>query len=712
MGRPLTENDYREVQQFLEKEKTYFKTHNLFFPIAGDFYYASSDYPAIQALVEHFKSNENFEFKFSTLSQYSDNVLSEIDKNALPKQYGDFFPYIDSDPYSWTGFYTSKAMFKKLVRGTTKYLQAMRIFAAKISFFLGEDERFDLISNKLDALQQVCSVLQHHDAITGTMNQMVKFDYDRMITKAVSELESALLPSFKAYLKGVLQEELIDNKFQFQFFNLFIEDTGELTLENVNDTLNTNSSYTVAAFNPGREKKFLLKLQLPKSNHLQISILSSDQQVIKPDVLCITTQKKEKECWIYFTDTIQDFGLKLYKVQFEMEELQLITPTTLQVNQALNINKNAHIQIKENLETILSNHWPSESEHETQAETCQTRTVQIKYAYYQSKDQQPNPSGAYIFTPKKNTNLTALPAPTAINAFVGEHVTILQFVRDSLDSFIIFDSLNYELPGFEIQTKIYGVPFHERGREFVIQVIDNEIKNEGAFYVDQNGYYMAKRVYGKKDYYVPNNNNDIQKNYYPMTAASYVKNADRRLTILTDRPQGVSSTMDGEIQIMLHRTALADDNKGVDEELYELSQTTRQPINVTTTHYVLFTNAEDSDSFARKLQVKQDQALQYWIFQSEKTFFDFNPQLNEPQLSALDANVKISMLIPSLTEVYVTLQNLNEKSHELNLCDSKSSQSVLFNRISPGSNVKILSVQEKTWNTLVVKESNVVCGTP
>lgn len=61
-------------------------------------------------------------------------------------------------------------------------------------------------------------------------------------------------------------------------------------------------------------------------------------------------------------------------------------------------------------------------------------------------------------------------------------------------------------------------------------------------------------------------------NYYPINSLIRIQDnsTNKNLTILTDRSQGGTVMINGEIQIMIHRRMLRDDGRGVGEPLNEL----------------------------------------------------------------------------------------------------------------------------------------------
>ncbi|KAL5681113.1 hypothetical protein ACJX0J_007498, partial [Zea mays] len=62
----------------------------------------------------------------------------------------------------------------------------------------------------------------------------------------------------------------------------------------------------------------------------------------------------------------------------------------------------------------------------------------------------------------------------------------------------------------------------------------------------------------------------VAGNYYPVNLGVYVADGKYELSVLVDRAVGASSIQDGQLEIMLHRRVIRDDDKGVDEPLGEV----------------------------------------------------------------------------------------------------------------------------------------------
>jgi lysosomal alpha-mannosidase len=117
-----------------------------------------------------------------------------------------------------------------------------------------------------------------------------------------------------------------------------------------------------------------------------------------------------------------------------------------------------------------------------------------------------------------------------------------------------------------------SVQLHDEAQ--VITRFNTDISNDGIFYTDGNGYQMIQRTHlpkGRPD--DADNGASIAGNFYPMTSKAYIRNEKfpLQLTLMTSRPHGVSSQSKGSIEMMLHRSLLNDDHRGIGESLTDKS---------------------------------------------------------------------------------------------------------------------------------------------
>ena len=71
----------------------------------------------------------------------------------------------------------------------------------------------------------------------------------------------------------------------------------------------------------------------------------------------------------------------------------------------------------------------------------------------------------------------------------------------------------------------------------------------------------------------------IQANFYPLPSMGYIQDSDSRLSLISGQPLGGTSASSGQIEIMLDRRLMQDDNRGLFQGV--------QDNKVTPHHFVL-----------------------------------------------------------------------------------------------------------------------------
>lgn len=214
------------------------------------------------------------------------------------------------------------------------------------------------------------------------------------------------------------------------------------------------------------------------------------------------------------------------------------------------------------------------------------------YYYPGSKGRNTRPedraSGAYIFRPNA-TN------PTKLNVMKTEVVNgdVVKEFRVNLNpngylSTKIYDNLNF----IENEFVVGPIPIEDHiGKEYIVKY-ETDILNHGQFYTDSNGRQMLKRQLNKRPQWNVTLAEPIAGNYYPVTNEIYIKHDDMKVTVLTDRSEGGTSLIEGEIELMLHRRLLYDDAFGVGEALNETAN--GRGLVVRGKHRILITNSSEN----------------------------------------------------------------------------------------------------------------------
>lgn len=203
-----------------------------------------------------------------------------------------------------------------------------------------------------------------------------------------------------------------------------------------------------------------------------------------------------------------------------------------------------------------------------------TSTVGYYQAYQDKKDQR---SGAYIFRPdskivhpiSKADDVTLLDlhvssrsgSATRVAFRIGGWVSVEYRVNDG-DEFV------------EIEWTVGSIPIEDDiGKEVILRFdTQSNIQSAKTLYTDSNAMEFVSRVRNHRDTWNLTLHDDqefVAANYFPITVGAYIKDDKHQLNVVTDRAQGAASLEDGQIEVMVHRRLLADDGKGVGENLNE-----------------------------------------------------------------------------------------------------------------------------------------------
>uniref|UniRef100_A0A2D4LTR4 Glycosyl hydrolase family 38 C-terminal domain-containing protein n=1 Tax=Micrurus spixii TaxID=129469 RepID=A0A2D4LTR4_9SAUR len=85
--------------------------------------------------------------------------------------------------------------------------------------------------------------------------------------------------------------------------------------------------------------------------------------------------------------------------------------------------------------------------------------------------------------------------------------------------------------------------------------ISSDIESHNKFYTDLNGYQIQPRQTMSK---LP-----LQANFYPMTTMAYIQDSKIRLTLHSAQSLGVASLKSGQLEVIMDRRLMQDDNRGL-----------------------------------------------------------------------------------------------------------------------------------------------------
>lgn len=201
--------------------------------------------------------------------------------------------------------------------------------------------------------------------------------------------------------------------------------------------------------------------------------------------------------------------------------------------------------------------------------------------------------------------------PVAVSITAGKYVQSAQlFYRDRYAQTVRLYRDGSGSPAQQADLRYaelrYDVGPLDRGRELVARFTTDlrtaASPDAARWSTSANGLDMLERRYD------PLQSDRIAGNYYPTAGAAYLRDtgADVRLSLLAAQSHGCGATRSGELELMLHRRCLRDDQFGVNEVLNETS--TIQPQIWLT----LETNAA-SARLQRRLSLLQGDPLSAWF---------------------------------------------------------------------------------------------------
>ncbi|CAG9856046.1 unnamed protein product [Phyllotreta striolata] len=579
----------------LEDFEPHLTTNNILIPMGGDFNYESAEeqYLNIDRLLKLFANDGKYNVFYSTPSCYLKSV-----NNASPKlsvKTDDILPYADNEHAYWSGYFTSRPTIKRFERTANKILQANKQLRSVFKI-LSSNTTADTDPH-LDTLRDSVAVMQHHDAITGTESQAVTYNYVDMMNAGIRSAEESI---------GLIIGTLL-SKSQEKFDQLAF---ASCLLSNISICENSSKDrFLVAVYNP-LSKAVSHPVALPVQNASYSVIGDDGEEIAAVDVLDAISdfgyvdsndgEVSPKEL-VFAAEDVPPMGLKLYYVTKKGGNNQTQPPEEFE-----------EIAVDEDLVfgTKDLNFVLDAKTNRLKSATMNGLTLNITqdFYYYPAAVGVINfvASGAYLFRPESSTknakNITddnpVLERQYRGNFVEEAHIRINDWVKQIIrvykgsgNNFIEFDWLvgPIEVPDSYLT-----------GKEIINRFTVSGLNNSGVFYTDSNGREtMRRRRNERVDYEYDPTVEPISSNYYPVTARIALRDEEKQLevAVFNDRSQGGSSLHDGELELMVHRRLLVDDNRGVSEALDEYEF--RQPLVVRGKHYLMFgSTKEKNNSFA------------------------------------------------------------------------------------------------------------------
>ena len=635
--------------QLMLEESIGYKHNNLMLYFGDDFTFQKADinYKNIEMIMNYVNNNMKGKMKmiYSTPSQYFDYVKKSNVKFEVYKNH-DFFPYSDNDHSFWTGYFSSREYLKGLIKQLGLYTNTANLLLFEI--FCNKELSKNNKSKLEKAIEYVynsrekLALLQHHDAITGTSVEKTSEDFEKIAKDGINKL-----------------------KHEINFFIYILSNFYQLEINN--NITYTSCGYEEKLFIKGKENgnKFLIVNPGLNENHFfnyRLDIFEENQNI------SYVFKIKQEDSIIYgnsisFNDIT--IGLKYSSLQFiyRLNRKSLIIPTIItRTNEVINkiyfsdLKENSILKIKNgtllfDCKSLIFNNTKSKVE------------FSLSHGYYTSytglnsniRPKKSNPDGAYVFAPCENELQRNLIDKT--RSFYQQNYYFTSIILRYKTSYLIIIIQNDNL---NIYTESIFDPTNnakpEKGYNYIL-VLDSNINNinkqynKPQIYTDSQGINMMQRIKDTHPTFNYTVTEKISSNFYPITYLVSLRDVDNRknkISIYSDRAEGVGVIEKGQIQIICHRYSISDDWKGIFEALFEISSMKRY---FSVRHFISF---DDKNNYHYFNNVPI-------ITNANINFINFNNKTiisNVTKFFEGVDNIDIEFKVKNYREIFVQFENL------------------------------------------------------
>ncbi|XP_017876463.1 lysosomal alpha-mannosidase isoform X1 [Ceratina calcarata] len=574
---------------YANRQAASYKTNNVIFTMGEDFNYQQAEFwfSNLDKLIRYVKELNGTEVNifYSTPSCYlkavHDTKLQWVTKED------DFFPYASDSHSYWTGYFSSRPAIKFFERMGNNLLQVSKQLSVLMQLKGSEKQ--------LESFREAMGVMQHHDAVTGTEKQLVAYDYARLLFDNMQQgLNIASEGIRKWQANGQTELE------QVNMYSCMLTNISSCSYTETED-------FELVVYNPlSRNVVSPVRIPITKQDRVVVDMRDCSEIVsqtvpIPTSVRAIPGRNSNATHELVFLATLPPLGYKSYSIKKEPKVTDQIAVKENSIGNefyTVTVNKNGQISVewkKEKMNLVQSFHYYEGMEGNN--EVAQNRS-----------------SGAYIFRPN-GVSARNFQLPGSYEIFKGPLVEeIHQYVAGWIHQVIrVYRGKEY----VEFDWLVGPIPVEDKiGKEVVTRYSSN-LDSAGLFYTDSNGREMLKRKRNYRPTWNLRLEEPVSGNYYPVNSKISVKDEEKqlKLSVLTDRAQGGTSMIDGEIEMMLHRRLLKDDAFGVGEALNETAY--NEGLVIRGTHYIIGGSIKNLDELATKEKILALQTLlRPWPFVS------------------------------------------------------------------------------------------------
>ncbi|XP_054024882.1 alpha-mannosidase 2x [Dryobates pubescens] len=594
--RAITDANVAERAQLLldqyRKKSKLFRSKVLLVPLGDDFRYDKpqewdAQFLNYQRIFDFLNSQPSLhvQAQFGTLSDYFDALYKKVGivpgmkLPGFPVLSGDFFSYADREDHYWTGYYTSRPFYKSLDRVLEAHLRGAEILyslALAHARRAGITGRYPLSDySLLSNARRNLGLFQHHDAITGTAKEAVAVDYGVRLFQSLTNLKHVIINAAHYLVLGDKDTFRHDPAAPF----LGMDDTRpsqDSLPERTVVKLETSPRFLVV-FNPLEQERLSLVPVLVDSPHVR---------VLSEEGLPLPSQLSPH--WDSATNAVPDvyqvsvlarlpaLGLRMLQLQRSLDG-QATLPSSLRLylhGRDVPVHKPTAVPLQvlpdaaddfclenQHLRACFSGHSGLLQSIRQAGEEREQRVNSQFFVYgtRTSKDK----SGAYLFLPDGEAKPYNPKDPPVVRVTEGPLFSEVASYYQHVQAVVRL----YNVPGVEGLSLDMSclVDIRDHVNKELALRFSTDIESDDTFFTDLNGFQIQPRRYHRK---LP-----LQANFYPMPTMAYIQDTQSRLTLHTAQALGVSSLSSGQLEVILDRRLMQDDNRGLGQGLKDNKRT-------------------------------------------------------------------------------------------------------------------------------------------
>ncbi|XP_002066512.2 lysosomal alpha-mannosidase [Drosophila willistoni] len=632
-----------EFIRYLDQVAPHFRSNHIMVPFGGDFQFEDAEYTfrnldrLIKYINERQSDGDKYNMLYSTPACYLKAVHDSV--QTYPNKTLDFFPLATDNNSFWTGYFTSRTTQKRFERTGNHMLQV----AKQLSSFahLTSEER----KKELDSLRSIMGIMQHHDAITGTEKQAVSDDYDYLMYNGIIGASNNARDALRQLTN--LPNGEFENCLQL---NISVCAFTKDSADNVVVTLFNPLAHTTSQY-----VRIPVKDESYEVTDEQDRTVASEVVPVAWPVLALEYRSNDTQHELVFeasVDKIAHYFIK--KVDNAESSIAAMPKKSKILTNNDKFNDIAPYDDDDSEETVVQNSlikltFDNKSGRlKTVEMNGVTESIEQKFAVYKTKD-----SGAYLF--RTNGEAEEVEDDVEFTVYEGALVKeVHQQVNEYISQVIrIYEGVNR----VEFEWLVGPIPTDSDTAREIVTLFKSGISSDGVFYTDANGRELIWRKKDKREDYDPDLSvQPISGNFYPVTSRMVLEDSNKRIALLTDRAQGGTSLKNGQLELMLHRRLIRDDDKGVGETLNE--QKFGNPLIARGKVHLILNTVGSKASAAERLAEKQLH-LPLWEFFSKKSSVDSNAVAKAiPDFNDFPPSVHLLTLEPfSQDEVLFRVEN-------------------------------------------------------